>query len=73
MYSVCCGRLLLGRLLIVERERAVRAWQLLDIWQRHECGVHCVPCRGLLPFGVGIFLCFRFFSESYGSKLVLAL
>jgi hypothetical protein len=29
---------------LVERERALWAWQLLDGWERHERGVHGVSC-----------------------------
>ena len=39
-----CWGVLLGGLLVVERERAVRARQLLDCGQRQECVVHSVPC-----------------------------
>ena len=39
----CWGVLPRG-LQLVERERAVRAGQLLDRGQRHERFLHCVPC-----------------------------
>ena len=39
----CWGVLPCG-LQLVERERAVRPWQLLDIGQRQERVLHCVPC-----------------------------
>jgi hypothetical protein len=48
MYGVPCGYILLGGLLVVERERAVRARQLLDCGQRRECVVQPLPWRSLL-------------------------
>ena len=36
------GRVLLGRLLVVERQRGVRAWQLLYGWQRQQPRLHCL-------------------------------
>ena len=39
-----CWGVLLGGLLVVERERAVRARQLLDCGQRRERVVHIVSC-----------------------------
>ncbi len=40
--GVPCGGVLLGWMLVVERERAVRAWQLLDCGQRRKRILHFV-------------------------------
>ena len=44
MHSMPCWRVLLGGLLVIERERAVRARQLLDCGQRHQCSMLELSC-----------------------------
>jgi hypothetical protein len=44
MHSMPCWRVLLEGLQLVERERAVRARQLLDCGQRHQCSMLELSC-----------------------------
>ena len=53
--DVCCcvlgvprWRVLSGGMQRVQRKRLVSSWQLFYCGQRHECGVQCVSCGGVL-------------------------
>ena len=48
MHGVPCGGVLLGGMLVVERERVVWCGQLLDFGQRNQLVVRCLPRRQVL-------------------------